>query len=80
MQPENFRFGGGASETLLHPVVLVAMLLTLLLVLLLPRKYVIIPFLASTFLIPLPQEVLIGGLHFFVFRIIFLALLLRMTV
>lgn len=78
MQPENFRFGGGASETILHPIVLVAMLIAIALIFLLPRKYVIWPVMCMTFLVPLGQEILIGGLHFFVFRIIILTVVLRM--
>jgi hypothetical protein len=75
---ENYRFGGGADVTVLHPLVLVAMLLTIALVFILPRRYIIVPLIASTFLIPLGQEILIGGLHFFVYRIIILAMILRM--
>lgn len=77
MQPENFRFGGGASETVLHPLVLVAMLIAIALIFLLPRKYVIWPVLCMAFLVPLGQELLIGGLHFFVFRIILLTVAVR---
>ncbi len=80
MQPENLRFGGGASETILHPAVLIAMLIAIALIFFLPRKYVIWPVLAAAFLIPLGQEVLIGGLHFFVFRIIVLTVGVRMLV
>ena len=79
MQPENLRFGGGASDTVLHPIVLVAMLIAIALIFLLPRKYVIWPVLAVTFLIPLGQEILVGGLHFFVFRIIVLTVGVRMV-
>src|SRR5882762_3519255 len=78
MQPENLRFGGGASETILHPIVLIAMLVAIALIFLLPRKYVIFPVLSATFLVPLGQEILIGGLHFFVFRIIVLTVAVRM--
>jgi hypothetical protein len=78
MPPENLRFGGGASETILHPAVLIAMLIAIALIFFLPRKYVIWPVLVTTFLIPLGQEILIGGLHFFVFRIIVLAVSVRM--
>jgi hypothetical protein len=78
MQPENLRFGGGASETILHPIVLAAMLLAIVLICLLPRKYVIWPFLCSAFLIPLGQSILVGGLHFFVIRIIILVVAVRM--
>jgi len=78
MPPDNLRFGGGASETILHPIVLVAMLIAIALIFLLPRKYVIWPFLCSAFLIPLGQSILVGGLHFFVIRIIILAVVVRM--
>jgi hypothetical protein len=77
MPPENLRFGGGASETILHPIVLVAMLIAIALIFLLPRKNVIWPFLVSAFLIPLGQSILVGGLHFFVIRIIILAVCVR---
>src|SRR6266478_2515183 len=78
MPPENLRFGGGASETVLHPIVLVAMLIAMALIFLLPRKRIIWPFLLSAFLIPLGQSILIGGLHFFVIRIIILTVVMRM--
>jgi hypothetical protein len=78
MQPENFRFGGGASETILHPIVLVAMLIAMALILLLPRKYVVWPVIGAAFLIPLGQEILISGLHFSVYRIIILTVAVRM--
>jgi hypothetical protein len=78
MQPENFRFGGGASETVLHPIILVAMLIAMALIFLLPRKHVVWPVIAATFLIPLGQEILIGGLHFSVYRIIVLTVAVRM--
>jgi hypothetical protein len=78
MQPENFRFGGGATETILHPIVLVAMLIAMALILLLPRKYIIWPVIGAVFLIPLGQEILISGLHFSVYRIIILTVVVRM--
>jgi hypothetical protein len=78
MPPENLRFGGGASETILHPVVLIAMLVAMTLIFLLPRKYVIWPFLSTAFLAPLGQSILVGGLHFFVIRLIILAVAVRM--
>ncbi|MHB8539106.1 MAG: hypothetical protein ACYDCS_13980 [Candidatus Dormibacteria bacterium] len=65
-------FGGGATETVLHPVVLVAMLIAIALMLVLPRKYVLAPFLCVSFLTPVGQEVYIGGLHVFVLRILIL--------
>jgi len=78
MPPDNLRFGGGASETVLHPIVLVAMLIAIALIFLLPRKYVIWPFLCTAFLVPLGQSILVGGLHFFVIRVIILSVVVRM--
>jgi hypothetical protein len=62
----------------LHPIVLVAMLVVIVLTFLLPRKYLIVPLLLSTFLIPQGQQFVVGGVHLFVLRIIVLAGLIRM--
>lgn len=78
MPVENFRFGGGAEETVLHPLVLVAMLIAILLIFLLPRKYAIAPLLAIVLLTPLGQEVNAWGLHFSVMRIVILAAWVKM--
>jgi len=75
----NFRFGGGATESVIHPIVLVAMLIAIVLILLLPRRYVIIPVLAMTFLVPLSQQLVVLGVHLFVARIIILAGLARLA-
>jgi hypothetical protein len=77
MEPENYRFGGGSSSTLLHPLVALVMVLTIVLVLCLPRKYVIVPMLLASLLIPRGQVVVLAGLHFTVVRIILLAGLAR---
>jgi len=79
MQPENLRFGGGATETLLHPVVAIAMLIAIAMIFLLPRKHVILPLLVGTFLIPLPQQILVMGLHGFVIRFLIAAGVVRMV-
>jgi hypothetical protein len=68
-----WRYGGGATETVLHPLVLAAMLVTIVIMLGLPRKFRLPAFLFSTFLIPAGQEILLGGVHIFVYRIIVLA-------
>src|SRR5262245_59485531 len=73
----NWRYGGGAIETVLHPMVLVAMLVTILIILLLPRKFGLAALLLTTFLIPGGQVLFVGGAHVFVFRIIVLAGLVR---
>lgn len=70
--------GGGADATSIHPAVLAAMLVAIVLMWALPRKYVILPFMAVTFLTPLAEQINLGGLHFFVVRILILAGWMRM--
>jgi hypothetical protein len=77
VQPENFKFGGGATATLLHPLVLVAMLIVILLLFIRPRKYAIVPFLLLIFLTPRPQQLVVGEAHLLVVRIIVLFGFLR---
>ena len=69
---ENLRFGGGLSGTALHPAVTVMLIIAILLILLLPRKYVIVPFLLAIFLTPFGQQLYVGGVHLFVPRILIL--------
>src|SRR5438445_8633738 len=73
-------FGGGATATNLNPIVLVAMVIAILLILVLPRKYVIVPVLLIAFLVPLGQSVYAVGVHWLVLRIIVLCGLLRVAV
>lgn len=77
MEEHTPKFGGGAAGTILHPAVLVAMLLAIVLFFVLPRKYVIVPVLVSMFLIPFGQQFVVGGIHLFVCRIVILAAFIR---
>ncbi len=79
MEPQNIRFGGGATETLLHPLVAVWMLIAIVLILTFPRKKAITPFLLAVFTIPIGQVVVLGSLHFTVLRILILAGLARVA-
>jgi len=80
MKPENFHFGGGATETVLNPAVMVVAVVTILLILLLPRKYVVIPFLLCVFLVPASQQLYIAGMHWYVvLRILVLAGFVRLA-
>jgi hypothetical protein len=65
--------GHGAAATNLHPVVLVALLVAIVLLLVRPRKYLIVPLLLCIFLVPRAQQVLIVGAHFYVRLILILA-------
>lgn len=78
MEPENYKFGGGATDSILHPIVLVAMIVAIVLIVLVPRRYLVAVFLPSTFLIPAGQQLFLSGIHLFVFRIIVLTGLFRM--
>jgi hypothetical protein len=65
--------GHGASETVLHPVVAVALLVAIVLMLWRPRKYAIVPLLLCTFLVPRGQELMLAGAHLYVRLILALA-------
>jgi hypothetical protein len=77
MEPEHYKFGGGSTETVLHPIVLVAMVVVAIVLLVLPRRYAIPAFLYGTFLIPAGQQVVLAGVHVFAYRFVVLAGLLR---
>ena len=79
MEPKNFRFGGGAGDTFLHPLVAVGMLIAIVLILTLPRKKAITPFLLFFFTIPAEQVLVLGGVHFTMRQILILAVLARMA-
>jgi len=76
---DHLRFGGGATETQLHPAVLAAMIIAILAMFLLPRKYLVVPFLLCAFLIPAGQGVYLAGLHIFVLRIILVFAWMRLA-
>lgn len=73
-------FGGGAAESAINPLVLVVMILAIVLILVLPRKWAIVPFLFIGMLIPVGQVIVVGGVHFFVLRVIILFGCLRLIV
>src|SRR5262249_49541155 len=76
-KPLSHIFGGGVSESTIHPIVLVAMLIAILLIFMLPRRYVLVPVLCAIFLVPAGQSVHALGVHWFVSRIIVLVGLIR---
>lgn len=73
MNPESFNFQGSATETDILPVTFLLLVVASALILMLPRKYVALPFLFASLIIPLGQVVVVAGLHFHVFRILILA-------
>jgi len=77
VEPAHIRFGGGANEAILHPLVAMWMLIAIVLILALPRQKAITPFLLAFFTVPLGQVVLVGNLHFPMLRILILVALAR---
>lgn len=77
MVPEHLRFGGGAGESAIHPLVALCLLISIVLIMILPRGKAIVPFLAAFFTVPLAQVVVLAGFHFTVARILILAGLVR---
>jgi hypothetical protein len=81
MSPEHAKsFGGGAATSMIHPIVLIGMILAIILIFILPRKYVMIPLFCTMFLVPLGEQLVLGGVHLFVSRILILVGLARMVV
>src|SRR5580704_11929850 len=75
----HFRFGGGATGTVLHPLVAIGILLAMVLIFSRPRDEAITPFLLVFFSIPVGQVVVLGGVHFTAHQILILAVLARMA-
>ena len=77
MEPGRIRFGGGATVSLLHPVVAILVLIAIALILKAPRKTALVPFLFAVLTIPIGQVLLVGGMHFTMMRVLILAGLVR---
>lgn len=77
MPPEHLKFGGGAAETAIHPLVAVYLLIAVVLILTLPRAKVITAFLIPFFTIPIGQVLVLGGFHFTALRVLIVAGLIR---
>jgi hypothetical protein len=73
MYAADYRFGGGAADTVLHPAVLGGLFATIALIFALPRKYLIIPCLLLILLTPQGQVVVAFGTHLTIPRIVILA-------
>ena len=71
--------GHGATDSILHPVVAVAMLATIVLLLWRPRKYSVVLLLLCTFLVPRGQVIVLAGTHLYVQLIIFLSGFIRVV-
>ncbi len=76
--PEGPTFGGGVAASLISPIALCMLVLFAVLILLLPRKYMILPFLLAIFLIPLNQQIFALGVHWLPNRIVVLIAFMRL--
>jgi hypothetical protein len=72
-------FGGGAGASILSPAVAVLLAVFGILILLLPRKFVIFPFLSGAFLIWLGAQIYVGGVHWLALRILILFACVRLA-
>jgi hypothetical protein len=70
-------FGGGAAESTMTPLGLAAMVIAIVLIFALPRKWAIVPFLLFTFLVPITGQFNIG-VHLFAHRIVVLCGCIRL--
>ncbi|HVB85954.1 MAG TPA: hypothetical protein VNK23_04715 [Candidatus Dormibacteraeota bacterium] len=70
MEPKNLYFGGGAAASVFSPIALAVVLLAGLLVIFLPRNKIVVPVLLVGMLLPINQILLVGGLHFPMFRVL----------
>jgi hypothetical protein len=77
MGPQHLKFGGGVSETILNPFVLIAVLAAGLLICVRPRNKALVVFLSAALLIPMDQVLLIGPAHFPMLRVLVLFGIIR---
>lgn len=73
MPPENYRFGGGSSASLIHPLVALGTLIAVILIFRQPLRKCLLPLLLAIFLIPKGQVLVLAGIHLNIYRIIVLA-------
>jgi hypothetical protein len=79
MTPEAPAYGGGINSSMIHPIVLIAMILAIILTFVLPRRFILAPLLLVIFLAPWGQQVYIAGVHLFAPRILILFGVLRIA-
>lgn len=72
-------FGGGAGASILSPAVAALLAVFGILILLLPRKFVIFPFLSGAFVIWLGAQIYVGGVHWLALRILILFACVRLA-
>jgi hypothetical protein len=71
---------GAEGDTSVHPVVLAATIVSIVLIFLLPRRLVVAPLLFLSLMSPLGQRVMVGSFHFQIFRILVIFAWIRLLV
>jgi hypothetical protein len=71
-------FGGGSADTVMHPLVAVALAIAIVMVVFASRKNAVVAFLLIVFLTPAGQNLYIAGVHLYILRIIVPFALARM--
>ena len=79
MQPQHLSFGGGVSQTVLNPIILLLVILIGVLICVRDRKQAIGLFLAAGILIPLDQVFVAGFIHFPMLRVLLLFGMIRIA-
>jgi hypothetical protein len=77
--PDHLKFGGGVTETVLNPAVLLLVIIAGILLCVWPRRKAIAVFLAAGLLVPMDQVLLIGPAHFPMLRLLVLFGLVRIV-
>jgi hypothetical protein len=67
--PDNLYFGGG-GDTAVTPLALAILICGVLLILFLPRRYVIVPLLVAGLWLPVSVNILVAGFHFYALRVL----------
>lgn len=71
--------GHGVPVSILHPIVVIAVVVSIVLMLSRPRKYVIVPLLLCAFLVPRGQVLVLAGAHLYVRLILVLGGFVRLV-
>jgi hypothetical protein len=70
MGPRDLKFGGGVSDTVLNPAVLILILIAGAIICFAPRQKALAAFLAAGILIPIDQVLVLAGVHFPMLRVL----------
>jgi hypothetical protein len=77
--PQSHIFGGGATASVMTPAIMILLILLSIMIIALPRKYVIIPVFSGAFLIWLGAQFYLAGVHWLALRVLILIALTRVV-